>query len=703
MSGRDNGSENPFRADSTDTRNRWWCPSGGEPIFGQKFYFQVRSGESMADSKSLSAIRKHDDLRIPVDGSDVAATRYEPIDQDGPSPALLMYIPYHKDGYITYGAYNPLIRYLSKHGYEVVVADMVGTGASGGVIEEMFVRREGRETAELVEWLAKQPWTNGNVGVFGKSYGGITALDGAAQRPDGLETIIPIHTPFHGWRNSYTQEGLFELLTIGMEWLSHMQLLDVKPPSRRDDDGRWFDLWEDRLEAARNRDPWLIQFLNHSTKDQYWQDKDIPVGKIETPTLAIGGWRDPYIRDTVEYFERIDASKRMILGPWRHTMPHRGRETAIDFRRLLVDWCDRFLKNQGPSTIDEPTVTVWTERNGGGRADDGFWQGLEHWPDVSSDQIRSFALSEAGLTDLDEYENGPVERTYEIDHTVGLASTTPSGPDIRPPNTADDDSRSVCFESDSLSRAHEYTGTGAATIRLRSSVPEPTLSVRVIDVAPDGRGTLVTHGSSNLSSAESLSSPEPLDPKAEHEFTVPLLPKSHVFERGHRIRIAIGGAYFPEYMPTEEHGSFTLLSTPADPSVLSLPVRPFDVDTVGLHEFGEPDRRIPVSSRFADGDSSWETGRKHGSERGWARKTADKTVDLPTCEMEMTEEHRASVGVRDPDSVRVRNTSSMKLRYDVETVRIQASSRITGDTVGVTTTVTVDDETLLDRSWFDTW
>lgn len=658
----------------------------------------------MADSRSLSAISKHDDLLIPIDGSEIAATRYEPLDNDGPAPVLLMYIPYHKDGYITYGAYNPFIRYLSKHGYEVVVADMVGTGASGGVIEEMFVRREGRETAAIVEWLAQQPWTNGKVGVFGKSYGGITALDGAAQRPNGLETIIPIQTPFHGWRNSYTQEGLFELLTIGMEWLSHMQLLDVKPPSRRDDDGRWLELWQDRLEGVRNRDPWLIQFLDHATKDEYWQDKDIPVDQIDTPTLAIGGWRDPYIRDTVEYFERIDAPKRMILGPWRHTMPHRGRETAIDFRRMVVDWCDHFLKDQGSSTVTEPTVTVWTERNGGGNVDDGFWQGVRSWPDVSNgDDHRSFALSPTGLTEVAEYNEGSVERTYEFDHTVGLASTTPSGPDIRPPNTVDDDSRSLCFESESLSTPLEYTGTGTATIRLRSSVPEPTLSVRVIDVGPNGRGTLVTHGTSKLSSIESLSSPEPLESGTEYEFTVPLLPKSHVFETGHQIRIAISGAYFPEYMPTKEHGSLTLLSTPANPSGLKLPVRSFDISVDGLNEFSTPDRSVPVSSQFVNGDSSWETGRNHSSDRGWARKTVDKSVELPTCDMEMSEEYRASVGVRDPESVRVRNTSSLELCYDVETVRIEANSRITADTVGVSTTVMVDDETLLDQSWFDTW
>lgn len=181
----------------------------------------------------LSEIRTHDDLLIPCRGETVAATRYEPVGVEGPLPALLMYVPYHKDDYITYGAYDPLNRYLAANGNEVVVADMVGTGASSGSIEEMFPQREGKEAAELVEWLAEQRWTTGRVGMYGRSYGGITALYAAANHPDGPEAIVPIETPYPGYRNGYFSGGVFELFGIGMGWLTTVQTLDVKPPTRR--------------------------------------------------------------------------------------------------------------------------------------------------------------------------------------------------------------------------------------------------------------------------------------------------------------------------------------------------------------------------------------------------------------------------------------------------------------------------------------
>ena len=71
---------------------------------------------------SESTIRRHTDLEIPVEGETVAATRYEPVEFDGPLPVLLMYVPYPKDDMITYGGYDPLNRYLSRNGYEVAVA-----------------------------------------------------------------------------------------------------------------------------------------------------------------------------------------------------------------------------------------------------------------------------------------------------------------------------------------------------------------------------------------------------------------------------------------------------------------------------------------------------------------------------------------------------------------------------------------------------
>lgn len=654
-------------------------------------------------------IRREDDVRIPVGDDEVAAARYAPIGVDEPLPALLMYVPYHKDDYITYARYDPLNRYLAKQGYEVVVADMVGTGASTGHVEEMFCLREGEEGATIVEWLADQDWTNGRVGIYGKSYGGITALATAARQPDPLAAIAPIHTPYLGYRNGYTYEGMPELFTIFMHWLTTMQALDVTPPSRHAAQGRRAQAWQQRQESAAERTPWVVQFYRHPFKDDYWADKDIPVEEVAVPTLAVGGWRDSYTRDTIEYFEAIDAPKKLLLGPWRHTMPHRGREVSIDLRRRIADWFDHYLKDgetEAPVTGDRE-ILYWTERGGGGQVEVGDWRRRETWPSVErltgadAEAVLSVAVTPDGLVAVDEYDGPPVEREYEVDHTVGLVSTDPIGVGLEPQHTNDDDVRSLTFDSEPLQRPFELTGTGAATVRVQPTTEDCTLSVRVEDVSPDGSARLVTAGTLRASCRDGPESPAPLTPGAEYDLTVPLEPRSHLFEDGHRIRVAIAGAYFPEYMPVGDHGSFTVRSAPAAPTAVSLPGRHRDdADYDDAVHLGVPSPEHQVDPvRVSDRSVSWETARERTEGLATARMTFELSVDLPHADYAEEGSFETEIVENDPTRFVARNEYRITIDRLEEEIEVVAKNRLTRNLVQLTTRVEVDGETYFDRQW----
>lgn len=655
-----------------------------------------------AAESTSRGIRRHPHLEIPVGGETVAATRYEPLGLEEPAPALLMYVPYPKDDVITYGAYDPINRYLANEGYEVVVADMVGTGASTGRFEDMFRRTEGEDAADIVRWLADRDWTSGRVGMYGKSYGGYTALAAAAERPEPLDAILPVFTPYTGYRNGYTDGGLFELLYIGMDWLTLMQSLDVKPPSRRDGNGDWRAVWEEHLDAVDDREPWLFQFLDNDVKDGYWADKEIPVGDIRTPTFAVGGWRDPYTRDTVEYYRAIDAPKRLLLGPWRHRMPHRGRESAIEFRREACDWFDQFLRDDAGGADREPAVQVWTERDGGGKVDGGVWRGLERWPRVGEGTPTvTFALAPWGVVPSDRFQSGRVEREYEPDYSVGLQSVGPATMATPVPESSDDDARSVTADSDPLERPLELTGTGAASVPLRTSMADPTVSVRLVDVAPDGSSTTVTHGARRLRCLEDCSS---LGTVPRGEFVtcrVPLQPKSHVFEAGHRLRLALAGSLFPWTMPTGAPGTMAFRSTPAAPLSVEFPGRFRSDDRFGdALEKPAPDGTIPPSSpRIAGADGSWEAERDPTTGRASVRKTASLTVDLPHAVLSREGVYRVTVDPGDPASVSAANELEWTLDYPDDTVRVVASNRFDRESAEVTSTVTFDDEVVFEQAW----
>jgi putative CocE/NonD family hydrolase len=612
-----------------------------------------------------------------------------------------MYVPYPKDDAITYGAYDPLNRYLASHGYEVVVADMVGTGASSGRLDDMFGQNEGREAEAIVEWLADREWTTGSVGMYGKSYGGITALAAAARQPDALDAIVPIHTPFMGYRNAYSYGGLFELYYIGMDWLTLMQVLDAKPPSRRDDDGDWVDTWQTQLDAACDRDPFLFDYLDHDVKDDFWEGTDIPVEDVETPMLAVGGTRDSYTRDTVEYFEAADGPKQMLLGPWRHTMPHRGRESAVGFREKALAWFDHFLKDDPRDVVDDPTVQVWTERDGGGAVDGGVWRGLASWPDASGEaDTVSFALTDDGLQRPDAYEEGPVEREYDPDFTVGVDSIRPSGAAVPDQDTNEDDARSLTFESDPLESPLDFTGTGKATVRLRTTIDDPTLSVRVVDVAPDGSATMVTHGTRRVR-ASSLSDLD--DPVGDEEIEVELQlkPTSHCFEAGHRVRIAVANAFFPEFAPTGTDGTTTVLSGPEDASVVELPGEVRDDDSFAdAISMPDPDESLPTSAEcVVTSDSSWERSRETLADTASVRNEASLRLETPHVDVSRETELETRIAADDPRSLVAWSELVWTLEYPTEEVTVVASNRFDRDFAEATTEVRRDGTTVFEKQW----
>lgn len=645
-------------------------------------------------------IRRDPTLRIPVGSEEVAATRYSPTDQDGPHPALLMYVPYPKDDIITFGGYAPLVRYLATHGYEVVVANMVGTGASSGHIEEMFTRREPEESVALVEWLADREWTTGRVGMFGKSYGGITALDAAAQQPDALDAIVPIHTPYQGYRNAYTHNGAFELLNIGINWLTLMQALEVKPPSRRDDDAGWA-AWRDRIDSARERGPRLFDFLDHRPSDEFWTDKNIAIEQIETPTLAVGGFRDSYTRDTLEYFDAVDAPKRLLLGPWRHTMPHRGRESAVDFRRQAVDWFDRFLKDRDNGATDGRQIQYWTETDGGGRVDGGVWRQRREWPRLGDGggDVR-LAVSPGGLVDADRYQSGSVERDYEFDHTVGADSVPDGTGGAGPTDTTPDDNRSLVFETDPLEDPLELTGSGRVTVRLDSTADSHVCNARLVDVHPDGRGRLITDGTVPV---EDGSVPvERVPSNGADAVTVPMQPTSHVVEAGHRLRLSIAASYFPMTCPADDHGSMTVRSEPGAPTEVAFPGRRRNaVSFEDAVEMPSPDASRATSSPFhRSGSSEWAVTREHTADGVEVRKSGEMAFDLPHAEaMRRNEETRASVEARDPRSLDVTNRIELVTDYGDETVRVVAENRIGKSVTAAESRVIVGDTTVFDERW----
>jgi uncharacterized protein len=151
----------------------------------------------------MTVYRKLDDLPHKIkkiehfwitlkDGCRLAARMWLPADaESNPVPAVLEYIPYRKrDG--TRGRDEPMHGYFAGHGYAAIRVDVRGSGESDGVLQDEYLQLELDDAVEVIDWIARQAWCNGKVGMMGKSWGGFNCLQVAAMRPKALTAVLSV-------------------------------------------------------------------------------------------------------------------------------------------------------------------------------------------------------------------------------------------------------------------------------------------------------------------------------------------------------------------------------------------------------------------------------------------------------------------------------------------------------------------------------
>src|SRR6478752_5965586 len=159
-------------------------------------------------SAPASASVKHADVTIPAsDGVNLVGDVYLPADQ-GKFPAVVDMEPYGRS------ISTPFL----EAGYAHVNTDVRGSGKSGGALC-LLCRREQQDVYDVVEWIAGQPWSNGQVALSGYSYSAITALLGAALRPPHLRAVIVGHPPTDPYRDVVWQNGLYNQGFVG-QWMA---------------------------------------------------------------------------------------------------------------------------------------------------------------------------------------------------------------------------------------------------------------------------------------------------------------------------------------------------------------------------------------------------------------------------------------------------------------------------------------------------
>lgn len=524
------------------------------------------------------------DVRIEArDGVQLSANLWRPVTSE-PVPAILEMIPYGKDNWRR-AADEARGQWFAARGYVLCRVDVRGTGSSYGIALDEYTADETRDGYDAVEWLAAQPWCDGNVGMWGISYGGFTAIQVAALRPPHLRAIIPVMATDDRYLDDVHYRGGCVTASELSQYAVSQVAMNAMPPEAAFRGAAWRDDWLERLGATP---PWLFTWLREQVDGPYWRQGSLApdYGAITAAIYNVGGWQDSYVDPALRMQARCPAPSHTLVGPWHHSWPHDAEPGPnIDELHEFARFFDRHLRGVANGWDDEPAV-VWFERDWSPpeafpRAVDGRWRAAGTFPHPSTTtQVLAFGADHA----LGPGEQGPLGADAPgIDRFIHHPTTGTRGPlswgaggapnglarDLRR-----DEDAGPTYTSAPLEHAVEVFGVPEVVVHLAVDAPVATLLVRLCDVAPDGSVGLVSAGVLNLTHRRSHAAPEAMPLGVVEEIRVPLRSAGYRWAAGHRIRVALSSSLWPVVWPSPYPCSFEVHRGTATPSRLELPVIP---------------------------------------------------------------------------------------------------------------------------------
>ena len=541
-------------------------------------------------SNTLRDIEEIPDLGITLsDGCRLSARVWRPVDAgDDPVPAILEYLPYRKrDGTTARDALTH--PYFAKRGYACIRVDMRGNGDSEGLMADEYTAQEQADAVEVIDWLARQPWCNGAVGMMGISWGGFNGLQLAYLQPEALKAVITLCSTVDRFADDIHYKGGC-LLNENLGWGATMWAYSSRAPDPmlRED---WRALWLDRLE----NEPFLPStWLRHQSRDAYWQHGSVceDFSRLKAKVLAVGGWGDAYKNAVPQLVEQVPGAKG-IVGPWVHKYPHfAAPEPRIGFLQEALRWWDRWLKDIDTGVEDDPDYRAYLMD--GVRPATWYLERPGRW--IAEDKGATSHLPQTVLhLNADGLGTAPgaVETVINSPQTCGMAAGEYCaiwlGPEM-PGDQRRDDALSACFDAAPAETALDIVGAPRVTLRLASDRPQGQIAVRLCDVHPDGASTRITYGVLNLSHRNGSGETAPVGVGEPTEVTLDLDHIAYRLPAGHRLRLAISSAYWPLVWPSPERTELTLTQ-----GSLALPLRPLAQGDECA--FPPPDAETPWQTR----------------------------------------------------------------------------------------------------------
>jgi hypothetical protein len=499
----------------------------------------------MSDGAKLAV-----DIHLPADGPERASF-----------PVIFEYLPYQRSTIdVETGRVYDITdtkegKFYLSYGYAIVRADMRGTGASTGWLMD-FMPRLAKDGEQLVGWIARQPWCDGNIGMMGSSYLGWSQTATASRCLRALKCITPECIPLDGYTGEPYPGGIY-LEGFFTRFSEYMKLIlrnynlpdkGIRPTKPAVDENRDGEL-KDEIPVDVNKNgtflddispptypdgktrfgSYLIATVSHQKGDyDYGEwvskcpfiDSASPLGytmydlsptahvsgliRSRIPIYHFGGWFDGFTRGTFELYCTLAASNpsKVILGPSYHDFTSGPFWKYFGFSPEKVEemyltehlrFFDRHLKGIINGIGEEPPVYIYV-MNGNG------WRFEKEWP-LARQQPTKFLLDANNTLNAARSEDG--SDSYKADFTHSSTYGENGGnrylgiagdAPSSPPIRTEKDKQCLVYTSEPVSSDTEVTGHPVAHLWVSSSADDGDFFLYLEDVDPSGPAMLVTEG-----------------------------------------------------------------------------------------------------------------------------------------------------------------------------------------------------------------
>jgi predicted acyl esterase len=520
-------------------------------------------------SQPIHEVRTEYDVYVKMrDGTRVCIDLYRP-DAEGKFPALLGMSAYGKrvqvrlwDKTIVGEAGDP--DYIVPRGYAHIVADVRGSGKSEGEFLSVHSKKEQEDGYDLIEWIAKQPWCDGNVGMVGPSYFAISQLLVAGQQPPHLKAIFAYDSPGDWYREGAYEGGclsdFFYFVTSDFSRRNFVSATerDNTPEElerrikerEKDPDIQIKSSYLNLLENPQ-MNPVFFDMLMNPTDGPYWKERSpcTNYDKIKIPVYCGSGWYGHTITHLTGAFRNyagVKGPKKMIIsGPYFRGQEHPLALSWREYHELMIRWYDHWFKNKDTGIMDEPPIKIFVMGVNKYRYEN-------EWPLKRTNWRKLFLRANGTLS-------AQPETTFEEPHCF-----------VQIPPTLIKDIQSLEYTTPPLAEPVEVTGPLALCLHAAIDQDDTNWIAVLKDISPDGSERELTRGwlkasHRALDAAKSTPwlpyhthvNPEPVKPGVIYEYAVEIRPTSNVFDVGHRILLEICNLDLPAPIYMTERGPQT--------------------------------------------------------------------------------------------------------------------------------------------------